>query len=212
MLDLRPVIALDADGVLLHYNKAYGSVWTEHFAEQLSVVDPTAYHATTYWGVSNPSKDHPFWELFTRKGWRNMEAMDGALEACRKLHEAGYRLVCVTSMPEDKRQDRFDNLIDLGFPIDEVIATGSKFGFKGNPKKEAIEALQPLYFVDDELRKLKDLPDTVHCVLVDPDHSDSPNVGQDDSYLTMRVSSLLDFAERLLAVPHHKNGLKSVGC
>lgn len=211
MNDNRPIIALDADGVLVHYNKAYGTIWNEHFEEQLSVVDATAYHATTYWGVSNPAKDHPFWELFTLKGWRTMEAMDGAVEACKKLHAAGYRLVCVTSMPADKQQDRFDNLRDLGFPIDEVIATGSRFGFKGNPKKEAIEELQPLYFVDDELRKLKDLPDSIHCVLVDPGHSDSPNEGQDDSYLTMRVSSLLDFANQLLAAPDHKSGLKTAG-
>lgn len=136
-----------------------------------------------------------------------MEAMDGAIEACHKLHAAGYRLVCVTSMPSDKRQDRFDNLLDLGLPIDDVIATGSKFGFTGNPKKEAIEELKPLYFVDDELRKLKDLSSDVRCVLIDPGHSDSPNEGQDDSYLTMRVSSLLDFANQLLAAPAPKHGV-----
>lgn len=207
MIDTRPVIALDADGVLVHYNKAYGAIWQEHFAETLSVVDPTAYHATTYWGVSNPERPHPFWDLFKLKGWRHMEAMDGAIEACHKLHAAGYRLVCVTSMPSDKRQDRFDNLLDLGLPIDDVIATGSKFGFTGNPKKEAIEELKPLYFVDDELRKLKDLSSDVRCVLIDPGHSDSPNEGQDDSYLTMRVSSLLDFANQLLAEPAPNHGV-----
>lgn len=207
MNDNRPIIALDADGVLLHYNKAYGTIWQEHFAETLSVMDANAYHATTYWGVNDPERPHEFWNLFQRKGWRNMEAMDGAIEACHKLHAAGYRLVCVSSMPADKQQDRFDNLRDLGLPIDQVIATGSTFGFRGNPKKAAIEALQPLYFVDDELRKLKDLPDSVHCVLVDPGHSDNPNEGQDDSYLTMRVSSLLDFASQLLSGPDHKRTL-----
>lgn len=136
-----------------------------------------------------------------------MEAMEGAIEACNKLSAAGYRLVCVTSMPTEKQQDRFHNLRDLGFPIDEVIATGSKFGFTGNPKKEAIEELKPLYFVDDELRKLKDLSSDVRCVLIDPGHSDSPNEGQDDSYLTMRASSLLDFANQLLAEPTQKRGL-----
>lgn len=197
----RPIIALDADGVLLNYNIAYGAIYMEHFGATLEVVDTTAYHATNYWGVRNPERGHPFWDIFAAKGWRNMQAMAGAREACELLHEAGYKLVCVTSMPSDKQADRLANLQELGFPIEEVVATGSRFGFAGNPKKEAIEALKPLYFVDDELRKLKDLPASVRCVLVDPQHPDSPNTGQEDGHLHMRVASLLEFAHQLLAIP-----------
>lgn len=57
--------------------------------------------------------------------------------------------------------------------------------------------LGPDWFVDDELRKFKGLPD-VQCVLVDPEHPDSPNVGQADDYLIWRVPSLLAFADKLL--------------
>lgn len=189
-------IALDADGVLLDYNRAWGALWQEAHGRPLECMEPRAYHATTYWGAEDPDQSHPFWSLFDQKGWRNMPAMPGAVEACRRLAAAGHRLVCVTSMPGHHQQTRLANLQDLGFPIDEVIATGS--GVPGrNPKREAIEALAPDWFVDDELRKLRGL-DQVKCVLIDPGHPDSPNEGQDDSFIQFRVPTLLDFANRLL--------------
>ena len=190
------LIALDADGVLLHYNLAYGKIWEKRFGEKLEIKEKDAYHATTFWGVKNPPYEDDFWKLFAKEGWTNMEPMPGALSACQKLKEAGHRLVCVTSMPPEKRQDRFDNLIALGFPIDDVIATGPAKVRGANPKKEAIDLLQPDIFVDDELRKLKDL--SCVSVLVEPEICpDSPNTGEPDGFLSCRVENLLEFAEKL---------------
>lgn len=205
----KPIIAIDGDGVLVNYNRAFGMVWKEHFKEDLTVVNPTAYHAHTYWGVESPEWGTPFWDVFAQIGWRNMPAMDKALEACHALVEAGYQLVCVTAIPADKHEDRLHNLKDLGFPIDEVIATGSKFGSTENPKKAAIEQLNPAFFVDDELRKLKDLPEHIRCVLVDPGHCDHHNTGQDDSYLHLKVNSLWDFAQHIL-LEHNNKQKKSL--
>lgn len=191
------LIALDADGVLLDYNKQFGRIWARHFGEEPVCVEPKAYHATNYWGLQAPSHDHPFWSDFDSDGWTNMPAMPGAVEACRRLVAAGHRLVCVTSMPSHRQAHRLGNLQAEGFPIHEVIATGSKTDKLANPKKEAIEELKPDWFVDDELRKLKGLSG-VNCVLVDPIHPDSPNENQDDTYLAMRVTSLQEFADSLL--------------
>lgn len=199
----RPVesllIALDADGVLLDYNRQFGKVWGDHFGQAPVCVEPRAYHATTYWGVQAPANDHPFWSAFDQGGWSSMPAMDGAVEACQRLVAAGHRLVCVTSMPTHREAERLANLKALGFPIERVIATGHCKDKTANPKKAAIEALGPDWFVDDELRKLKELL-AVRCVLVDPEHPDSPNEGQDSSYLAMRVRNLAEFADRLLAI------------
>lgn len=192
------LIALDADGVLLDYNRQFGKVWGEHFGQAPVCVEPRAYHATTYWGVEAPGHDHPFWSAFDQGGWSTMPAMEGAVDACRRLVAAGHHLVCVTSMPTHREAERLANLQALGFPIERVIATGHCKDKTANPKKQAIEALGPDWFVDDELRKLKELSG-VNCVLVDPVHPDSPNEGQDDSYLAMRVHDLAEFANRLLA-------------
>ena len=200
------LIGLDADGVLVHYNKAYGAIWNEFFQTELTVVEPNAYHATTYWGVEDPPRDSGFWELFKTKGWRSMVAMDGAVEACQRLHEAGHRLVCVTSMPEEQGPDRHFNLQALGFPIDEVIATGHSLA-GNNPKKEAIDQLKPHIFVDDELRKLKDLEE-VRCFLIDPIHPDSPNEGKNDDFIEARLHNLTAFADYLLGpAPQLKRSL-----
>lgn len=200
----RPlVIALDADGVLLDYNRGFGAMWKEYFKQpDLVACDATAYHATRYWGVEAPERGHAFWDHFDQHGWRTMPAMPGALEACQALAAEGHELVCVTSMPEHRAEDRLYNLQSLGFPISRVVATGSRFGCTSNPKKEAIEALQPDWFVDDELRKLKDL-DGINLVLIDPGHSDCPNRGQSRDFVHLVVPSLTEFSERILspAVP-----------
>lgn len=189
-------IALDADGVLLDYNLAWGTLWQQAYGRPLECVEPNAYHATTYWGVEMPDQSHDFWALFDHCGWRNMPAKPGAVEACQRMASAGHRLVCVTSMPVHHQHTRLANLKDLGFPIEQVIATGA--GRKGeNPKREAIERLAPDWFVDDELRKLKDLA-RVKCALIDPGHPDSPNHGHDDTFIQFRVPTLLEFADRLL--------------
>lgn len=191
------LIALDADGVLLDYNRGFGNMWKAYFDQPDMVeCDTSAYHAARYWGVDPPERGHGFWDYFDQNGWRTMPAMPGALEACKALVDAGHRLVCVTSMPEHRAEDRFHNLQSLGFPIERVIATGSKFGCTNNPKKEAIEALKPDWFVDDELRKLKDL-DGINLVLINPGHSDCPNRGQPKEFLHMEVPNLLEFAQRI---------------
>lgn len=204
------VIALDADGVLLNYNQAFGALWSAHFGgDPLTVQDQTAYHATRYWGVEAPERGDVFWDYFDKNGWRTMPAMEGAIEACKALVAAGHTLVCVSSMPEHRADDRLHNLQTLGFPIERMIATGSRFGSTANPKKEAIEALKPDWFVDDELRKLKDL-DGVKLVLIDPGHSDCPNRGQSRDFVHMVVPTLADFAKNLLDMQPARSNRPSI--
>lgn len=193
------LIALDADGVLLDYNRQFGIVWERHFQEPLVCAEPRAYHARNYWGITPPDEGHAFWDFFDQGGWHDMPAMPGALEACHRLAGAGHTLVCVSSMPSHRQPERLTNLRALGFPIEEVIATGRTADRTANPKLAAIQALRPAWFVDDSLRKLRGL-DGVQCVLVDPDHPDSPNTDQDQAFLAMRVGSLAEFADRFLAL------------
>lgn len=191
------LIAIDGDGVLLDYNRTFGALWERHFGVTLIAAEPRAYHATTFWGVPRLAKDHGFWNRFDEEGWRHMPAMPGALRACIRLKEAGCRLVCVTSMPTHQQANRLANLQDLGFPIEAVVATGGSGNKTENPKKAAIEALAPDWFVDDELRKLRGLVG-VRCALIDPDHPDSPNRDQEAEFLSLRVASLAEFADALL--------------
>lgn len=193
------LIAIDGDGPLLDYNKQFGLVWARHFGAELTIKEKRAYHATHYWGIDAPGPDDAFWSVFDQHGWGDMPAIEGAVDACHALVNAGHELVCVTSMPTHRGPDRARNLALHGFPIARVIATGHAKDRNANPKREAIETLGPDWFIDDELRKLKDLGG-VKCVLVDPGHPDSPNLNQPCHFLEMTVGSMSEFAERFLAL------------
>lgn len=192
-------IGIDGDGVALDYNRQFGRIWERVFGEAPVACDPTAYHAARYWGVKPPERDHAFWTIFDQEGWHDMPAMPGAVEACLELARAGHEIICISSMPSHRGPARLANLQSLGFPISQMIATGSSGDPDANPKKDAIDRLALDWFVDDELRKLRDLPD-VQCVLIDPGHSDCPNRGQDRNFLAMEVPTLAHFAWRFLAM------------
>ena len=42
---MKPIIALDADGVLLDYNRAYAGAWERAFGQRPAEADPHAYWA-----------------------------------------------------------------------------------------------------------------------------------------------------------------------
>ena len=42
----RPIIAIDADGVMLDYNAAFAAVFKLAFGRDLELADPRAFHAT----------------------------------------------------------------------------------------------------------------------------------------------------------------------
>lgn len=150
------MIVLDCDHVLLDYNKAWAELYKKYFKRELFATNPKAYYACEYWGVDWKDKQHEeqeFYDHFTHNGWRDMEALEGAIEATQILHDVGYKIFVVTRMPKCGEEARTANLKDLGFKFDSVIGTGDSF--YDNPKKPYIEALQPDYFVDDMIMNFK---------------------------------------------------------
>jgi phosphoglycolate phosphatase-like HAD superfamily hydrolase len=114
-----PLIALDADGVLLDYSLAYARAWERAFATALVERDPTAYWPIQRWGVPRLSGNalEQFRACFEETFWTTVPAIDGARAACQALHDAGYRLVCVSALEPRFERARLRNLRDLDFPI-----------------------------------------------------------------------------------------------
>ncbi len=157
------IIALDCDHVLLDYNKAWAALYKKFFNKQLYATKEKAYYASEYWGVDwkgREEEEKAFYDYFTHNGWRDMEAMEGAIEATRILKEEEYKIFVVTRMPQSGEPARSANLHDLGFKFDAVIGTGDSY--KHNPKKPYIEALKPDYFVDDMIINFTGI-DTNNC-------------------------------------------------
>ncbi len=196
---MNKLIALDADGVLLDYNLAYGRVWERAFGQTPQLVEPRAYWARHRWGIPELAGDElaHFRSHFDTEFWSSVPAIDGALEACLALHGAGYKLVVVSALPPEYQQDRLANLLSHGFPIADVFSTPGAGGLDTvSPKAETLRRLKPVAFVDDYLPYLRGLTrDSMHVALITRDEEGSPNHGPEMTLADSTHGDLRDFAD-----------------
>lgn len=193
------IIALDADGVLVDLHAGVAVAWERAFGIRPRERDPQAYWPMERWDITQPEGEalERFRACFDEAFWASLPAIDGALEACHKLHDAGHELVCVTALRAHLEGARLRNLRQLGFPIERVIATGSGEGAR-SPKADAIEALRPVAFVDDYLPYLRGIPTQVHTALVLRAPNGSPNTGDELRLARSTHQDLAAFAEHWL--------------
>jgi hypothetical protein len=196
----RPLIALDADGVLLDFHLGYASVWERAFGIAPRERDPLAYWPMDRWQVErlDEAQRSRFRAHFDEQFWSSVPAIPGAIDACHRLHAAGFDLVCVSALDFEYETARLRNLRDHGFPIERVIATGNAAGER-SPKAEAIEMLRPLAFVDDYLPFLRGLPEAVHTALVLRAPNGSPNAGAELALAKSVHQDLVEFTDHWLA-------------
>ena len=196
----RPILALDADGVLVDLHIGYARAWQQAVGTALAERDPLAYWPADRWDVGLLGAEQ---RLQLRAQceqpalWETLPALDGAVEACHRLHDAGYELVCVTALEARFQAARLRNLQHLGFPIRRVIATGHSEGER-SPKADAILALRPVAFVDDYIAYLRGMPTEVHTALVLRAPNGSPNVGDELKLARSVHQDLAAFAEHWL--------------
>lgn len=196
----RPIIALDADGVLLDFHLAYAEAWERAFGQYPAERDAQAYWPMDRWQVERLGlfKRSRFKAEFGELFWSTVPAIDGAVEACHRLHDAGYELVCVSALESRFGTSRLRNLRALNFPIERVIATGNNETAR-SPKADAIEAMQPVAFVDDYLPYLRGIPEQVHTALVLRAPNGSPNVGPELALARSTHQDLADFTQHWLS-------------
>jgi phosphoglycolate phosphatase-like HAD superfamily hydrolase len=195
----HPIIALDADGVLLDYHLAYRDAWQKTFGVLPNIKDPLAYWPIDRWDVQRLTGIdlENFRKSFDQQFWSTVPAIAGAVEACLKLHHAGHELVCVSAVEQQFQTARLHNLQALGFPIQRVIATTNSTD-KISPKAEALHALKPVAFVDDYLPYLRGVSSNIHSALVLREPNGSPNVGPELSNAHSQHTDLADFVDRWL--------------
>jgi phosphoglycolate phosphatase-like HAD superfamily hydrolase len=196
----RPILAIDADGVLVDLHAGYARAWELAFGALPEERDPLAYWPMDRFAV-DPLDAEQRLQLraqFQRPElWETLPAIVGAVDACHRLHDAGYELVCVTALDARLQAARQRNLKALGFPIRRVFATGHAEGER-SPKADAIEKLRPLAFVDDYIPYMRGMPTEVHCALVLRAPNGSPNVGEDLKLARSVHQDLAAFADHWL--------------
>lgn len=198
----KGIIALDGDGVLLDYNLAYAHAWERAFGSQPTLIDPNAYWPMDRYDV--PKLDGAAMarlqacrgELF----WSSMQAIDGALEACHSLVNAGYELVCVTAIKRQFLDARIQNIRALGYPIERVISTPREGHSSISPKAGALGELKPLAFVDDLAPYLRGISQEIHAALILRDPNGSPNVGEALALADSTHANLAAFAKWWIAL------------
>ena len=196
----RPLIALDADGVLLDFHLGYASAWQRAFGHAPAERDPLAYWPMDRWQVErlDATRRSAFRAAFDEHFWTTVPAIAGAVDACHRLQRAGFELVCVSALERELEAARLRNLRDLGFPIERVIATGNAEGER-SPKADTIEQLRPVAFVDDYVPYMRGVPGHVHTALVLRAPNGSPNVGVDMALAKSVHADLAGFADHWLA-------------
>jgi phosphoglycolate phosphatase-like HAD superfamily hydrolase len=197
----KPLIALDADGVLLDLSLGYASVWERAFGVRPAERDPEAYWPFDRWAVERLEDEASrarFRNHFDESFWEAVPAIDGAVDACVRLHDAGFHLVCVSALDAPWQAARLRNLRRHGFPIERVIATGNA-GTAVSPKADAIAELSPEAFVDDYLPYFRGLPAQVHTALILRGPNGSPNVGEELRLVRSSHADLAAFADHWLA-------------
>ena len=196
----RPLIALDADGVLLDFHLGYASAWQRAFGHAPAERDPLAYWPMDRWAVErlDAVRRVQFRAAFDEQFWATVPAIAGAVDACHRLHDAGFELICVSALELEFEAARLRNLRNLGFPIERVIATGNAAGER-SPKADTIEALRPIAFVDDYIPYMRGVPAHVHTALITRAPNGSPNTGADMVLAKSLHDDLAGFADHWLA-------------
>src|SRR4051794_38700758 len=116
----RPIIALDADGVLLDFHLGYAAAWKRAFGVTPLERDPEAYWPMDRWHVERLDGERRahFRRQFDGEFWTTVPVVGGAVEACSLLHDAGFELVCVSALDSEFEIARLRNLRSHGFPIE----------------------------------------------------------------------------------------------
>lgn len=201
-------IAIDGDGVLFDYNKAAAALFYKLYKEELREVYPQAYNFHIQYDIEGSKKPdfmkliYPMFDKF--EIWGKMPGLEGALEATKMMKDKGYTLVCLTSMPPKYQSLRHQNALDLGYPIDHVIAVDRRSAKKNginNPKKAWILENKPVAFIDDLLKNFIDMEDVIDTQLIWLDnqhsHHDNPNLEFDKASVHQTIHKLQDFANSL---------------
>jgi hypothetical protein len=197
---MKPIIALDADGVLLDYHHAYARAWAKAFGHSPTLRDPQAYWPIDRWDVRRLEGEElaTFRNCFDQHCWSTIPAIPGAVDACHALAAAGYDLVCVSALDVHFQPARLQNLHACGFPIERVIATAHATT-DVSPKAAALRELQPVAFVDDFLPYLRGIPTDIHAALVLREPNGSPNTGSGLQWAHSQHADLASFTKWWLA-------------
>jgi 5'(3')-deoxyribonucleotidase len=195
----KPVILIDCDMVLLNFNQAIANAYEQKFNKKLKLIDSKAFKAIKMYELDKlPIEEQMFMKTVAQEHsfWKNMPAMEGAVEFVKKLSEH-FELVVLTSMPVKFEADRMENLQNLGMPVSKVIAVARVND--ENPKKTIAQESGAVLFIDDLAHNFTGLNEiATKLVLLNWDYSEKVNDKRDGLRIDYEVSSYEQFIQEIL--------------
>lgn len=142
----RPVVAFDADGVLLDLKTSYLSLATRILGRPLAE-RTKSYCFQERFGLTREEAEQVRAQLYTFAGMSALPPLPGAVETVRSLKRAGFQVAVVTGIPPALEAARRANFAAAGIEVDAIFCTGSAF----DSKRHILEAVRALSYVDDHL-------------------------------------------------------------
>lgn len=198
----KETILIDCDQCLLNFNQRVADIHYELFGFYPKIKDGKAFKAANVYDFSGLSLiDQGLLKLKTtgENMWSKMKPMDGALEFVNSLSEH-FNFIVFTSMQPIYEKIRMQNLIELGFKIEKVIAVpGSK---THNPKEDYARETNAVFFIDDLAKNFKGIHDIpTELILLDHNYSDGANTDLEGIHIDHIRYSLSDIKEDII-LPH----------
>ncbi|MHB1666091.1 hypothetical protein [Thiomonas sp.] len=194
----KPVVAVDADGVILDFEARWVEVAEQTLGRSL-VKQSAEYHFIPRYGITKAEYGQT-WDAFDAMGgWATLPLLDGADVALRRLAEH-YTIHVVTGIELRFKAARWANIRHHGLPVHEVHVTGHR----DNTKETILRNLRPEAFVDDRRLHLEQAHQAGIRRLFWVDRGDEQGArapgearGAASDFGIRRIGSLLEMAEQL---------------
>jgi len=138
----KPLIVLDADGVLLDLNEAWRRQ-AEIILNKTISLQSNCFEMTSRYALS-PKEEEIVWENLV---WYNFPPIPTAVNAIKALINSGFSLHVVTAIAFPNHQSRKEDLVKLGVKVENIHCVGFN-----ESKIDALTKLSPIAFVDDRLK------------------------------------------------------------
>lgn len=154
-------LLVDVDGVLLNFQKSFDNWLYEkhHITAAIPITVALSYEAAydlPWLSMVELIEEFSHTEMFA-----NLSAMDGAQDALRAFHSAGWRISAITACVDTEavKKSRVANLTTIfGDIFYSIIVVGL-----GNCKREALSAFSPGVWIDDSVEHSVAGSEIGHC-------------------------------------------------
>lgn len=195
----KEIILVDCDQCLLNYNQRVEDIFVEITGRKPAVKNPGAFKAGNLYDFNfkNEAEEKAFMDKCAGPDlWTKMPAMPGALEFVDRYKD-DFDFLVLTRMKEMYKDVRHQNLLDLGFTIQDVWAVPRVA--TENPKEKLARETNAVFFIDDLVKNFEGIHDIpTKLIFIDHQYTDGANDSREGIRIDHTVSGFKEIAEDIV--------------